>query len=77
MKIALLACLALCGCSATNPTRFANALKGDNASWAIYVQTIYGGGHYVRFGPGAVGTVNADGTMSITGNSVSTNRVSK
>lgn len=59
--------LALAGCSSTNITKLMEAAGHDSASTVVNVTTLYGQGRYSRLGPGAIGMVGADGTLSITG----------
>lgn len=65
--LAITAGILCAGCSATNLSKIIKAASNDNASWAVDVNTIYGSGHYRRFGKGTMGTMSADGTMTITG----------
>lgn len=68
LPLFLFGLLALCGCSATNITKFATAIGKDQATWKINVTTLYGGGTYVRLGafPGQSCTVNSDGSITTT-----------
>lgn len=69
MKILIISSLlALCGCSATNVSRFATAMGKDHATWIVNVNTIYGSGRYVRIGDNTnvCTSVNADGVITQT-----------
>lgn len=73
MKLAsLLLVVGLCGCSATNISKFVNAAGKDKATWKVHVMTPYGSGDYTRIGemaPGQSCTVSPDGGITITGTS--------
>lgn len=68
MQTALLlsAVIALCGCSATNITKFAQAIAKDRATWRVNISTIYGSGTYTRLGAmeGQSVTANSDGSIT-------------